>query len=232
MNDIKKFFKDQSLSSHKGIIKEIDLLEKKGNVYASTIKMRIESLRWNSPKIIKKINFDLTNQTFIDVETGTFNGSEPGRLWLIGILHNKRLLQFKLPEEKDQFCDYLKLHSIKSVAAWSDYDRKALQIYYGKALSFLHFFDACSRARRSIIWHTYRLDKLHEAFFGKMELTNTITGLEAGVYADHLIIPRKNCPFCPSKESIEEKIRLKNANDLYQMHEICEVTHSYNHSTS
>lgn len=219
-------YKDLPTEYH-ALMATLNELEKLGIGYATKIKQRTESTRWKRPLIIKKITIDPHKQAFVDVETGLLRGDKPGTLWLVGILLNEKVMQFRIPEETNEFLDYLRKTKILSLASWTDYDQKALSPLLGEAQIKMKFFDACTRARNSIVWHTYKLDSLHKAMFGDNYQTGGLSGLEAGFYADHLIIPNVECEFCPAVEEVANLIMEKNALDLYQMQQICQAAHDH-----
>jgi len=189
---------------------------------ARRLRERYESLSWRRPNIIKKIRLNPDKFAFVDVETGLSKGSEPGILWLIGLWYKGDLTQFLYPGEKREFLMYLKRNKIASMVCWSDYDRKALHPILEHAGINMKFLDACQRVSNCVIWHTYNLHELYNALFtDKNASDNLIPGHIAGLYADHLIIPKKSCPYCPPKTKIIEKIKERNRADILQMIEIC-----------
>ena len=48
-----------------------------------------------------------------------------------------------------------------------------------------------------------------------------MSGYEAGIYADHIILPGRKCRYCPPKKAVVERIKERNRVDLLQMLEIC-----------
>lgn len=204
---------------------ESETLEKIETFGISTkkVKERIESLQWNNPKITKKTTINPEKQAFVDVETGIFKGfNEPGKLWLIGLYYKGEFKQFKYPNQRKAFLKYINDNQIKSLASWTGYDKRVLKPILKRANIDIEFIDACQRTANCVIWHNYQLHDLHKAFFpNKHDDENLIPGYIAGLYADHLIIPNKSCPYCPSKEEIIEKIKKRNIQDLHHMVEIC-----------
>ncbi len=199
-------------------------LKKIENLGVSTkrVKERIKSLKWKKPKIIKKITINPDKHAFVDVETGLANGYEPGKLWLIGLWYDRDLKQFLFPKEKKEFLNYLKQNQITSLVSWTNYDRNALYPILKKTNMNIKFIDACQRTSNCVIWYTYRVHELYKALFpDKNDLENLIPGHIAGLYADHLIISNKSCPYCPQKETIIEQIKKRNKIDILQMVEIC-----------
>jgi len=201
----------------------VDTLEKAEELGVNTkrVKERIESLTWNKPKILRKITINPNKHAFVDVETGLANGPEPGKLWLIGLWYND-LNQFLFPKEKKQFVKYLKQNQITSLVSWTRYDSNALRPVLERANIGVKFIDACQRTANCVIWYTYRLHELYSAFFpDKSDSNALIPGYIAGLYADHLIISGKSCPYCPPQEMIIEQIKERNKVDILQMIEIC-----------
>ena len=206
-------------------IKILEELEIRGHTYAETVRKRVESKQWDRPKIIRKVSFEPTKQAYVDVETGAATGNKTGKLWLIGILYNKKITHFKIPKETKIFLQYLKDNDIYSLASWTSYDQKAIEPILQNASIKIKFIDACSRVRRCIIWHTYKLEPLYKALVDTTYQSTSISGRAAGLYADHLIIPNAKCKYCPAPNTIDESIRTKNAHDLQQMQAICQATH-------
>lgn len=203
-------------------IKNLKEFECMGVSCARRLRERYESLNWQNPKIIKKIRLNPDKFAFVDVETGLSKGLVPGTLWLIGLWYKGKLNQFLYPIEKKKFLKYLKRNKIVSMVCWSDYDRKVLHPILEHTGINMKFLDAYQRVSNCIIWHTYSLHELYNALFtDKNALDNLIPGQFAGLYANHLIIPKKSCPYCPAKAKIIEKIKERNRADILQMIEIC-----------
>ncbi len=204
---------------------ESETLEKIETFGISTkkVKERIESLQWDNPKITKKITINPEKQAFVDVETGIFKGfNEPGKLWLIGLYYKGEFKQFKYPNQRKAFLKYINDNQIKSLASWTGYDKKVLKPILKRANIDIEFIDACQRTANCVTWHNYQLHELYNTFFPeKYDEDQIISGYVAGLYADHLIIPNKSCPYCPPKEEVIEKIKKRNLQDLHQMVEIC-----------
>ncbi|MCZ7380969.1 MAG: metallophosphoesterase [Candidatus Methanoperedens sp.] len=200
------------------ILKNIE----KFGVDTKKVKERIDTLTNEKPKINGKITINPSKDAFIDVETGLANGQEPGKLWLIGLWYNNNFRHFIFPKEKKEFLDYIKQNQIKSLVSWTGYDRKVLQPILKKARITVRFIDACQRTSNCVVWHTYRLHELYDALFpDEKNEENLIPGHLAGLYADHLIIPNKSCPYCPPKDKIIDQIKNRNRVDILQMIEIC-----------
>lgn len=200
------------------ILKKVEEID----INTERVRSRIESLNWEKPKIIRRITFNPNKFTFLDVETGLANGSEPGGLWLIGIWHKSKIKQFLYPQEKKRFFNFLKRNKISSLVAWTNYDRNALHPILNEADIDIRFLDACQRTANCVVWHTYKLHELYYALFPKEKThTELIPGHIAGLFADHLIIPKKSCKNCPSEEVIIERIKERNKIDLLQMIRIC-----------
>lgn len=216
----KRYFDNEenltNIDSHKNLDAKIKRAEDR-------VKERIESLEWEKPKIIKKITIkELERCIFLDVETGLANGNKPGKLWLIGLWHNKDLRQFIFPKEKKVFLKYLMQNKITALVSWTQYDHNALRPVFRESGMTMKFIDACQRVSNCVIWHSYKLHELYEALFpSDMKNVELIPGQIAGLYADHLIISDKFCPYCPSKETIIEKIKTRNKEDILQMVKIC-----------
>jgi hypothetical protein len=184
---------------------------------------KIESLNWKKPKILRKITINPDKDAFIDVETGYAKGAEPGKLWLIGVWFRGDLKQFLYPSKEKNFLNYLRQNKITSLVSWSNYDSRVLSPVLKKAGLCIEFFDARQRAAKCTVWHTYTLPKFHDALFPekKTDMRDLIPGDIAGLYADHLIISNKFCPYCPPKSKIIRQIKEKNRVDILQMVEIC-----------
>jgi Icc-related predicted phosphoesterase len=208
--------------TYKDVRRLITLAEKFG-IDSGTLKERIASINWKRPKIKSQISLDPERRTFVDVETGLSRGEEPGKLWLIGLLHAGNLKQFIIPQQKAEFLRFIRENYITSLVSWSQYDGKALRPLLKRARIKMSFLDACQRAAYSCVWHSYKLENLHQAFFGKKSGDDLILGRIAGLYADHLIIPNKHCPHCPDKAKLVEQIKKKNRADLIRMIEVCKA---------
>jgi hypothetical protein len=206
----------------KNVRRLITLAEKFG-IDTETMKKRIASRKWKRPKIKKQISLDTEKCVFVDVETGLADGDEPGKLWLIGLWHAGSLKQFTIPQQKAEFLRFIRENYITSLVSWTQYDGKTLRPLLKRAKIKISFVDACQRAANSCIWHSYKLEDLHRAFFGKKSGNDLILGRIAGLYADHLIIPNKRCPYCPSKAELVGQIKKRNRADLIRMIEVCKV---------
>jgi len=185
------------------------------------VRERIESLKWTKPKIKRPITFNPYTQTYVDVETGLAQGPVPGQLWLVGIWHDGRIRQFVIPREKQAFLKYIKENRITSLASWTRYDSMSLRPLLDKAGIPMTFVDACQRTRNCLVWYTYSLHDLHAALFGMEASVGLIEGYTAGLYADHLIIPNRTCPYCPSPQEVTERIKERNKVDILLMLDIC-----------
>lgn len=190
-------------------------------VDTSRYRVRVESLRWDKPKVVRRITFNPDEHSFVDVETGLAQGQEPGGLWLIGLLHQGEMRQFLIPEDKKEFRNYMRKNRITSLVSWTRYDMKALRPLLQEAGLEVDFIDACQRTSNCVQWHTYRLHEIYDDLLGKSGPKDLIPGHIAGLCADHLIIPKKSCPHCPPREEIIERIRERNEVDIFQMVEIC-----------
>lgn len=202
-------------------VRRLITIAKKFGIDTETIKKRIASKKWKRPKIKKQISLDPEKRTFVDVETGRANGEKPGKLWLIGLLHEGNVKQYIIPRQKTKFLRFIRENYITSLVSWTQYDGKALRPLLKRARIKMSFIDACQRAAYSCVWHTYKLENLHKAFFGKAVEDNFILGRIAGLYADHIIIPNRRCSYCPSKVELIEQIRKRNRADLIRMVEVC-----------
>lgn len=201
-----------------------DTLEKikKLGVDTKRLKERTESRTWEKPKILRKITINPDKHAFVDVETGLANGFEPGKLWLIGLWYKRDLRQFLFPKEKKEFLKYLKQNQITSLVSWTQYDGRALRSILERANIVVNFIDACQRTANCVIWYTYKLHELYKDLFAdKNDTVDLIPGHIAGLYADHLIISGKSCPYCPPQKTIIEQIKERNKADILQMIEIC-----------
>lgn len=208
--------------THEEETETLEKLETFG-ISVKKVKDRIESLHWDKPKIIKRITINPKIQAFVDVETGIFKGfNEPGKLWLIGLYYKGEFKQFNYPNQRKAFLKYIDDKQIKSLAAWTGYDKKVLMPILKRANIDIEFIDACQRTANCVIWHNYQLHELYNTFFAdKYDEDHIISGYVAGLYTDHLIIPKKSCPYCPPREEIIEQIKKRNLQDLHQMVEIC-----------
>lgn len=149
------------------------------------------------------------------------NGENPGRLWLIGLLFEGDLRQFLYPKEEKDFLDYILENGITSLVSWTRYDHKALKPLLEGAGIKMKFIDACQRTSNCLTWHTYSLHELYNALFPEKQTIDFIPGHIAGLYADHIIIRRRNCEYCPSRKELIKKIKERNKADLLQMVGIC-----------
>ena len=214
-------WKLRNLRTPEEFFETIEKIEKFG-VNTKRVKERIESITWKKPKILRKITLNPDKHAFVDVETGLANGPEPGKLWLIGLWYNGDLRQFLFPKEKKEFLNYLKQNQITSLVSWTRYDSNALRPVLEKANIVVRFIDACQRTSNCVTWYTYRLHELYNGLFpDKNDTVDLIPGHIAGLYADHLIVSKKSCPYCPPKEEIIEQIKERNRVDILQMIEIC-----------
>jgi len=205
---------------------EADLLESLDyiemfDIDTTSIRERLRSLTWKKPKIKRPITLDPHNQAFVDVETGLAQGEVPGKLWLVGICYKGEITQFAFPSEKEAFLEYIRRKDITSLASWTQYDANALRPVFEKAGIPMYFIDACQRTRNCVVWHTYRLHDFYNALFTTSPAEDLIDGYVAGLYADHLIIPDNECPYCPSPQDAVEQIRERNRIDIKQMIDIC-----------
>jgi len=224
IEEITKALRSLSPYSPRTLEEPSDTMEKieKLGIDIERVKKRVESLKWKKPKIIRRITINPDKPAFVDVETGLAKGPEPGELWLIGVWYMGDLRQFLFPEEKEEFFEYLRQNQITSLASWTRYDSSALRSILAEANIEIKFVDACQRTSNCVIWHTYSLHELYDALFPDRSGTvNLIPGYIAGLYADHLIISKRSCPYCPPKEMIMAKIKERNRIDILQMIEIC-----------
>jgi Icc-related predicted phosphoesterase len=120
---------------------------------------RIESLKWERPKIIKKLNFNPSDYALVDIETGlvkrTNSGAIRHKLWLIGINYQGEIYQFEVPRQKRSFLKFIERHDIKELVSWTSFDSKVLRKV--KGLEKIKWIDACRRAALCISWHSYKL---------------------------------------------------------------------------
>lgn len=186
---------------------------------------RVQSLNWNAPKIVSKINFDPDLFAFIDVETGLMNGNNPGNLWLIGVFYKKKILHFVYPKDKKPFIKFIKDNKITTFISWTQYDRSVLTKL--PECTNIKWIDACQRVSNSLIWHTYELHELY-TILSHHKTPPMISGNHAGIFADHLIIQNKKCQFCPPKDVVIEQVKTRNKTDLLQMFWICKHLWVYN----
>jgi Icc-related predicted phosphoesterase len=224
MADIERTLRElDNYETSEELDKTLEKVEALG-INTKKVKERIESLKWEQPKIIRGISIDPQRHSFIDVETGLSKGSEPGRLWLIGLWNKGELKQFLYPEEKKDFFDYLKQNKITSLVSWTGYDSNSLRPELKAVNMTIKFIDACQRASNCVIWYTYQLNKLYKALLlNNHDANDLIPGNIAGLYADHLITSNRSCSYCPPKWKIIEAIKEKNRVDIFQMIEICRL---------
>jgi len=205
---------------------EADLLESLDyiemfDIDTTLVRERLNSLKWKKPKIKRPITLDPYNQAFVDVETGLAQGGVPGKLWLVGIWYQGEITQFAFPSEKKAFLKYIRDNDITSLASWTQYDANALRPVFEKTGIPIYFIDACQRTRNCVVWHTYSLHDFYNALFTAGPSEDLIDGYTAGLYADHLIIPDNECPYCPSPQDAIEQIKERNRVDIKQMIDIC-----------
>ena len=210
------------LNSYEELMQIIEQINKL-NINTSKLTERVESLNWSKPKIVKKITFDPTKQTYIDVETGLARGfNHPGEVWLVGLWHQGNIFQYKLPEDFQELISFFKDHNIKTLVAWSNYDNMAFNPILQQEQINVKWIDACSRTTHCVIWHSYNLNDLYCSLFpNKKQNKNELPGYILGIYADHLFFSKSKCKFCEKKGNIIELIREKNRKDLIQMVEVC-----------
>lgn len=202
---------------------ELDSISELG-INVERLRWRYVSLQWDHPKVIRKITINPYKSTFVDVETGLFKGSTPGDVWLIGIWHQGKIIQFRIPQQADEFLNFIERNRIRSLVSWTRYDQKALR--NSLRLTRPRYIDACQRTSNAVIWHTYQLHPLHNALFEK-DWIEPISGAMAGIYADHMIIPDTSCNYCPDREIIANNIMDRNRDDILQMVEICRYLWEY-----
>lgn len=112
---------------------------------------------------------------------------------------------------------------MNSLVSWTAYDRKALSGILENANIQVQYIDAAQRTRNCVVWHTYKLHGLHDALFSEKTETEIINGAVAGIYADHMIIPKHECIYCPNPIETIEKIKTRNRLDLLQMVRVCQM---------
>ena len=173
------------------------------------------------PKVIRPLTALPSKAAYCDVETGCAKGNKPGRLWLVGLLHGDKLRQYEWPSEARAMLRFLRDEDIRALVCWTDYDRKALSPELSRHKLTIGFADLCARVRRCVTWHTYSLGALHAALFPGENKPEGISGAAAGIYADHVIIPRRPCRHCPTSDQLKSWIREKNRRDLLMMRDIC-----------
>jgi Icc-related predicted phosphoesterase len=205
---------------------EADLLESLDyvetfDIDTTLVRERLKSLKWKKPKITRPITLNPYNQAFVDVETGLAKGGVPGELWLVGIWYQGGTTQFTFPSEKKAFLKYIRDNNITDLASWTQYDANALRPVFEKAGIPMYFIDACQRTRNCVVWHTYSLHDFYNALFTTSQAEDLIDGYKAGLYADHLIIPGNECPYCSSPQDTIEQIKERNRVDIKQMIDIC-----------
>lgn len=196
-------------------------------IKTTRVKERIDSFELESPKIKRKITIDPYEHAFVDVETGLAKGLEPGRLWLIGLYYKGDFKQFVYPQEEKDFLKYIVQNQITSLVSWTLYDRNALNPIFEKSKIKIKYIDACQRTSNCVVWHTYRLSELYDALFQNEETNDLIPGHIAGLYADHIIIRKRNCKYCPPRKDLIETIKEKNREDVLKMVKICNKLREY-----
>jgi Icc-related predicted phosphoesterase len=206
--------------SEADLLESLDYIEMSG-IDTTLVRERLKSLKWKKPEIKRPITLDPYNQAFVDVETGLAQGGVPGKLWLIGIWYEGEITQFAFPSEKKAFLKYIRDNDITNLASWTQYDANALRPVFQKAGIAMYFIDACQRTRNCVVWHTHSLHDFYHALFTTSPTENLIDGYIAGLYADHLVIPGNECPYCPSPQDASEQIKERNRVDIKQMVDIC-----------
>lgn len=219
-------WKRQHFNNSKNIDKMLDDLDQVG-IKTTRVKERLDSLELEYPTIKKKITIDPYEHAFVDVETGLAKGKEPGRLWLIGLYYKGDLKQFIYPKEEKEFLKYVAQNKITSLVSWTLYDRNALEPVFKKSKIKMKYIDACQRTSNCVVWHTYKLSELYDALFQNKETNDLIPGHIAGLYADHVIIRKRNCKYCPSRKELIETIKEKNREDVLKMVKICKKLREY-----
>lgn len=222
----KMWFKIRPYLNSEDCLEHLNHIEECG-VKTHRVRKRIESLRWDKPMIERRITIDPKKHAFVDVETGRFGKNsygefEPGQVWLIGVGYKGKIKQFLIPEQEKQFLSYIKKNKIRSFVSWTRYDALALRPLLGEKAGKIKFMDACQRTSNCLIWHTYSLHDLYKALFpDKPPSKEIIDGYMAGLFADHIIIPNKECPYCPPRDDLMSKIMERNVLDITEMVEIC-----------
>jgi len=206
--------------SESALLESLDYIEM-FDIDTTLVRERLKSLKWKKPKIKRPITLDPYNQAFVDVETGLAQGGVPGKLWLVGIWYQGGITQFAFPSEKKVFLKYIRANDITNLASWTQYDANALRPVFEKAGIPMYFIDACQRTRNCVVWHTYSLHNFYNALFTTSPPEDLIDGYVAGLYADHLIIPDNECPYCPSPQDAIEQIKERNRVDIKRMIDIC-----------
>lgn len=215
---LKKWSNKDYSGVSKNLLEEADKLD----INADLVKDRMESLNWEAPKIKKKFTLNPDSTSFVDVETGRPNGEKPGKLWLVGILHEGEISQFIYPQERQNLINFIKNNNISRLTSWTTYDHKVLRPIFGELNITIKFVDACQRTSNSVVWHNYSLHDFYDSLFQNTNSPDLIPGHIAGVYADHLFFGDVTCEYCPPKDELIEKIKERNKIDLSQMKEICE----------
>lgn len=195
---------------------------KKRGIDVNRYELRVKSMRWKSPKILGAINLPpLEQSAYLDVETGSARGGEPGKLILVGIMARREVRQFLWPKERESFFTFLKENDIRYLIHWTSYDRKALQAIVARKQPKLQFVDACQRVGNCVVWHSYSLGELHKALFNKTGRAAEPSGRAIGIWASHVVLKVKRCKYCPSKSEILKAAKAKNRQDLLMMDEVC-----------
>jgi len=206
--------------SESDLLESLDYIDMFG-IDTTLVRERLKSLKWKKPKIARPITLNPYNQAFVDVETGLAKGGVPGELWLVGIWCQGKITQFTFPSEKKALVRYIRDNNITDLASWTQYDANALRPIFEKAGIPMYFIDACQRTRNCVVWHTYSLHDFYNALFMTSQAEDLIDGYKAGLYADHLIIPGNECPYCSSPQDAIEQIKERNRADIKQMIDIC-----------
>jgi predicted phosphodiesterase len=220
---MKKLYEEMTFEEAYKLLEELEDLE----IDTSRIKARIKSLKEQKSQVVKSITFNPKEFYFVDVETGNSRGFIPGKLWLIGIGNGmtKKISQFRYPKEADQFFNYLEENNIRTLVSWSTYDHKVLKPIFEKRKIPMEYLDACQRTANALTWYNYNVHEVYnELFPEKRTPSDIISGGIAGLYADHLILDSKKCPYCSEKKnSIIKQIMERNKLDIVQLIEICSM---------
>ncbi|MBI2789811.1 MAG: hypothetical protein HYX59_14125 [Elusimicrobia bacterium] len=199
-------------------------IAKRHGLDVKKIKARIASRTWKAPRIIKPLRGVDEHTAFVDIETGLAFGRRPGRLWLVGILHQGVLKQFEIPSDTNALIAFLRQRKIRVLASWTRYDHEPMYDVLGASAGKIKIIDLCQRSRNSVIWWTYGLHELYEAFFGiESAATELLPGGIAGLLADHKIIDGSACRSCPSKTEIIRKVKHRNKSDLLCMAKLSQL---------
>ena len=228
--DIKKVYGSYKLIDHHNLLslQNEEIIKKLEDGQKLHVANRVRSIGWRKPKIIKQLSFQPKHYTLIDIETGLPHKDSSGvgrwEVWLIGFLYREKVYQFEYPSQKKEITNFLFDRKIGVLVSWTTFDSMILKRI--PIFEKMEWMDACQRVANCVIWHSYRLHELYDAFFNHTD-AEIIDGAVAGIYADHIIDNKEICKYCPSERKVKLEIKERNKKDLLQMYELCELVWNY-----